>query len=232
MPRFPHRLLSLLCALALLLPAAACADLQRGSRGTDVRQAQQMLRELGFLSGKADGVYGKKTESAVMDLQAYFGQESDGILDDALLSGLSELYAAATGKREEGAGEEGGTGSAPDYCIWDAEDMAGALYCLKHREEARVSAFLDGRLPPRKLEELLLTRLCALWEQDILSMYDEWIASDPYSTAEDEKAGFVSSLREKRKAWKSMGDEGKVEERLWLEAYGIGLCQARNSPWR
>ena len=63
-------LLVLLC-LCLLLPAAALAaqTCQPGDSGAAVTQLQRRLIELGLLSGKADGIYGKQTSAAVTEAQ-------------------------------------------------------------------------------------------------------------------------------------------------------------------
>lgn len=54
--------------------------LKRGSKGEDVKTAQEILKQLGFRPGPIDGMFGKKTEDAVI----YFQQENhlyaDGIV--------------------------------------------------------------------------------------------------------------------------------------------------------
>ena len=50
-----------------------------GSRGQEVRQIQQKLRELGLYSGSVDGVYGTATQKAVRQFQKNCGLTVDGI---------------------------------------------------------------------------------------------------------------------------------------------------------
>lgn len=50
-----------------------------GSRGDEVRQVQQKLKELGFFNGAVDGIYGVKTQSAVRNYQKSVGITADGI---------------------------------------------------------------------------------------------------------------------------------------------------------
>lgn len=52
---------------------------QIGSRGQEVRQIQQKLRELGLYSGSVDGVYGTATQKAVRQFQKNCGLTVDGI---------------------------------------------------------------------------------------------------------------------------------------------------------
>ena len=66
-----------------LAPAAATATprlylLTKGSTGTSVRNLQARLIELGYLTGEADGIYGKATETAVREFQLRNGLKVDG----------------------------------------------------------------------------------------------------------------------------------------------------------
>ncbi|MFZ5945452.1 MAG: L,D-transpeptidase family protein [Bacillota bacterium] len=50
----------------------------RGARGSDVVALQEKLVQLGFLTGKADGIYGYSTEKAVKDFQKANGLKVTG----------------------------------------------------------------------------------------------------------------------------------------------------------
>lgn len=54
--------------------------LRKGDRGEDVRQLQITLNGFGFDCGKADGVFGSKTLSAVKAFQTKVGLISDGVV--------------------------------------------------------------------------------------------------------------------------------------------------------
>ncbi|MBP7967242.1 peptidoglycan-binding protein [Candidatus Woesebacteria bacterium] len=56
-------------------------DLSRGTRGEDVRAVQQVLKSSGFLSGVADGIFGRMTEIAVLNFQSYNNINATGIVD-------------------------------------------------------------------------------------------------------------------------------------------------------
>ena len=60
--------------------------LRYGSRGEDVRELQNDLILLGYLSGSADGVYGAKTRSAVTAYQSRNGLAADGAAGNATRS--------------------------------------------------------------------------------------------------------------------------------------------------
>lgn len=57
-------------------------------------EAQQMLIDLGYLYGAADGIYGPMTASALTRFQEARGIEATGELDDATMQALSEAAAS------------------------------------------------------------------------------------------------------------------------------------------
>ncbi|MDO9573603.1 MAG: cell wall hydrolase [Candidatus Contubernalis sp.] len=63
------------------LEAAALGsrNLQFGSRGDDVAELQKTLKGLGFSTGPVDGIYGKLTESGVINFQIAKNIRIDGI---------------------------------------------------------------------------------------------------------------------------------------------------------
>lgn len=56
--------------------------IRRGSRGDDVVRAQKRLQELGYDIGSmgADGIFGARTEAAVIQFQRDWGLEQDGVI--------------------------------------------------------------------------------------------------------------------------------------------------------
>ena len=62
--------------------------LKEGSKGSDVKALQTKLIELGYLSGKADGVYGSKTAAAVKAFQRASKLTADGVAGEKTISKL------------------------------------------------------------------------------------------------------------------------------------------------
>ena len=58
-------------------------ELAKGSKGEDVKQLQQRLKDLGYLSGSVDGSYGGGTASAVSSFQNQNGLPVTGTADAA-----------------------------------------------------------------------------------------------------------------------------------------------------
>lgn len=52
---------------------------QKGSRGSEVRQIQTKLRQLGYYKGSIDGIFGSDTKKAVISFQKSCGITADGI---------------------------------------------------------------------------------------------------------------------------------------------------------
>ena len=65
-------------------------EMAKGARGADVTELQMKLVELGFMTGKVDGIFGAGTEKAVMAAQAAFNLDQTGIAGVELLSALFE----------------------------------------------------------------------------------------------------------------------------------------------
>jgi hypothetical protein len=69
---------------------APTTTLKPGDKGTQVAVLQGALAKLGFSSGKADGVYGPATTTAVKRFQQSAGLTADGIVGPATLRALGK----------------------------------------------------------------------------------------------------------------------------------------------
>lgn len=70
--------------------------LQNGSQGEEVQKLQEALKQLGFLSSKADGIFGGRTAKAVKAFQESVGMNRSGVADDVTQTALYlELLEAA-----------------------------------------------------------------------------------------------------------------------------------------
>lgn len=87
-----NRILCLLIVIGMAVLACAPAyalkasTLCRGSKGENVRLLQQVLINLGYLSGKADGKFGPMTEEAVISFQKANSLTADGLAGTKTLS--------------------------------------------------------------------------------------------------------------------------------------------------
>ena len=69
--------------------------------GDDVAALQERLLELGFDAGRADGVFGQRTERALRGLQREYGLVPDGTCGPATLRALRQLGRKVTGGRPQ-----------------------------------------------------------------------------------------------------------------------------------
>ena len=64
--------------------------LKNGSRGDDVREIQEKLIALGYLDGKADGIFGPKTEGAVLAYQKDRNLDETGMVGTGISIALAQ----------------------------------------------------------------------------------------------------------------------------------------------
>lgn len=64
--------------------------IKKGSTGSAVKELQQRLKELGFLTGAVDGIFGDETEKAVMSFQETNGLVVDGIAGPKTFSAFDQ----------------------------------------------------------------------------------------------------------------------------------------------
>lgn len=80
------KLIILLTTLAIIIPTNVFALSKLGSTGNEVRNIQTRLKSWGYNIGTVDGIYGRKTESAVKQFQRNNGLTPDGIAGPATLA--------------------------------------------------------------------------------------------------------------------------------------------------
>ena len=68
-----------------------------GSRGNEVRQIQQRLKNWGYYTGEVDGIFGVETKKAVMSFQRKNGLTVDGIAGNATLKAMGIQSSQQTG---------------------------------------------------------------------------------------------------------------------------------------
>ena len=77
-------------------PTPASTVLKTGAKGTEVKELQNKLIQLGYLTGKADGVYGAKTAAAVSAFQKASKLTADGVAGEKTLSKLNSSSPTAS----------------------------------------------------------------------------------------------------------------------------------------
>lgn len=86
---FCLQLAAALATFALFLMfASADASVTWGSKGDQVTLVQQKLRQYGYMTGAADGVFGKETYDAVVWFQRKNGLKADGVVGASTAAAL------------------------------------------------------------------------------------------------------------------------------------------------
>lgn len=80
--------------------------LRKGCSGEDVAELQRTLMRMGYQSvGKADGIFGMKTEEAVKSFQGYHGLTVDGIVGEKTMAKIREITEPDPEEKEQPAKE-------------------------------------------------------------------------------------------------------------------------------
>jgi len=77
-----------------IIKVSVTQTLKKGSKGAEVKLVQQYLIDNQYLTGKADGVFGTMTESAIKKFQVEYKLTTDGIVSGKTMDTLNELLAA------------------------------------------------------------------------------------------------------------------------------------------
>ena len=72
------------------------SGLQQGSRGAQVRELQQRLRELGYFNGRSTGNFGPLTKAAVIQFQQDSGLTANGVVDQSTKVALQKKTGSAS----------------------------------------------------------------------------------------------------------------------------------------
>ena len=107
-------------------PAISTTEtLEMGSTGSDVKKLQQKLKDLGYLSGSADGTFGVETQAAVIAFQKNNNLTADGKAGTAT---ISKLYSGTARKSTGSSAKIRETGSNDTASGRDTSDIASTGY--------------------------------------------------------------------------------------------------------
>ena len=179
-------ILCIMTVISLSVNSYAAEMMQKGSRGDHVREVQEMLISRGYLESGADGIFGPKTEAAVLAFQQDHGLDATGIVGEGTYNALNS------------APEK----SSPDYAevfpSWNPEsaslkelvdfvsattDESGPDYL---EPEERIAVFdMDGTI---------LCEKAPVYVDYCLTMYR--VLDDPAFDASDEETDAMQQIRD------------------------------------
>ncbi len=126
-----RRLICFLAALILVVCTCGSAfalqasTLSIGSRGEDVRKLQQALIDLGYLKGRADGIFGRQTYQAVCNFQTASKLTADGLAGKKT---QAALYAASSGSSSSSGSSGSSSQSQGSSSSSSSSSSAGGLF--------------------------------------------------------------------------------------------------------
>ena len=209
--------------------------MKNGSKGDEVQELQDMLIDMGFLDGSADGKYGTKTAGAVKKFHAWVGGNSkDGSVTQEDLDLIEAIWSLSMGEYSENLPDNDTWSSTRACCYWD--EAGTAVACGTHWIAVTCRHYYDCYSgTPDALALLLLNRCVMLWEESIVSMMDELEETDP-NAAVELRIDYEAKLMELEPQWETDAKHSYPNKKTsrtiyvllhradWLQEYGIRLC--------
>ena len=171
----------ILMIFATSINSYAAENMKRGSKGSDVREVQEMLISLGYLNDKADGKYGPKTEAAVLAFQRDQGLDATGIVGEGTYNAL---------KKKGTDPEEGSAEPDTAFSSWteDCSSLDELIAFVSECTDKTNPNYLDpaDRIAVFDMDGTILCEKAPVYIDYCLTMYR--VLDDPsYKATEEEK---------------------------------------------
>lgn len=232
------KMLSLLIAAIMLcmaiLPVASAETLERGSKGEEVLDLQQMLFDTGYLSEEPDGTFGKNTETAVKVFQEYAHLEVTGKADDLTMDELTACWRTLMSSIEPAPEADEEEGAFPPFCnTWQQDKQTVVCdYCEVH---AQLYADALDILADGSADTALYAFISC--QNEILRLYDEWKSRVPETAqefVENNRTLYLQIQEAQRTAMFNSYDAAGIEidptdvyrgMLQWMSSHTAWLCQ-------
>ena len=182
--------------MGVFMFANCCAmeNVRRGQRGEAVKEVQEMLIAQGYLDGAADGVFGSRTEAAVLAFQKDNGLDATGIVGEA-------TYNALKGKPGENGAEADETAQI-DYDAlfpsWnpDSASLKALVDFVTDCVDESSPNYLDpaDRIATFDMDGTVLCEKAPVYVDWCLTMYR--VLDDPTYSATEEERDAMQQIRE------------------------------------
>ena len=187
-------------AISMSVSGLAAETMKRGSRGDDVREVQEKLIALGYLEeGGADGIFGAKTEAAVLAFQQEHSLDATGIVGEGTGNALDQ---GAAGREADTASDAETAGGEIDYAkvfpSWDPESASlGELvdFVTACTDESG-AGYLDpaDRIATFDMDGTILCEKAPVYFDYCLTMYR--VLDDPTYSATEEERDAMQQVRD------------------------------------
>lgn len=185
--------------------------LYRGmQKNEDVVTLQQMLIELGYLNDKADGIFGKKTEKAVIDYQKYALLDETGIAYPQTIHEIAVTYDSCMENLDDPTPspteQPADSSEIPLYCMRyiNEDGLEHVCYCEAHQLILDTYRVLSEKAENDDMRLHFLTQECQSWQLEVNRLFNVLI-----DTANEEnkpemlsaKAGFYMMVAGRENVW-------------------------------
>ncbi len=146
--------------LAYFLPTdngvADAAVLKQGSSGATVKTMQTKLINWGYLTGKADGIFGSKTKAAVIKFQRNNGLTADGIVGTKTAQAMGlKLSGSSSSNNTSGGGNSSSLTCLRELCT-ERREANPIQVRLRLRQSCSTES--EARPSPIPLQALFISR--------------------------------------------------------------------------
>ena len=156
--------ISVMTVIGLSVSSFAADTINRGTRGDEVKEIQEVLISQGYLDGSADGVFGPKTEAAVKAFQEDYALDVTGIVGAGTLNALQT--ASEAGEAAEALGEAVGEAVAgAEEAAEEIEGLVGEVEGLFEEEDAAEELDLEAVFPSWNADSESLAELIEFVEK-------------------------------------------------------------------
>lgn len=177
-------------AVLVSVNGLAMENIMRGQKGEAVREVQETLISRGYLDGSADGIFGPKTEAAVLAFQKDNGLDATGIVGEATYAALKEAPA------------ESQTGAETDYEAvfpsWnpDSESLHALVDFVTACADESGDGYLDpaDRIATFDMDGTILCEKAPVYLDYCLTMYR--VLDDPAYNATEEERDAMQQVRD------------------------------------
>ena len=212
------------CGLMILSMSAnsfAADLLKTGSRGDDVRELQEMLIAQNYLAeGEADGIFGAKTEKALLSFQQDHALDATGIAGEGTLNALKQGGAE---QAPEGAEESGGAiDYAETFPSWNADSpaLSELVAFVTASTDESDPGYLDpaDRIAVFDMDGTILCEKAPVYFDYCLTMYR--VLDDPSFEATEEERDAMQQIRDHAYAeGETFHPEGLTKDDLVASAF-------------
>lgn len=121
-------MIALFVLMALMPFQVFAANLSEGSKGTDVKEVQQILKDNGYYSGTVSGTFDAATKSAVKAFQKAKGLTADGIVGTNTRAKLTAVAAKTATVTDDDLNIRKGAGTS--YGVITTVDKGATVYVI------------------------------------------------------------------------------------------------------